>query len=109
MPLNIRVIRNNETVSDFIWDGVMLSFCYTVAIKEQRPDFEYAEGKTFGDLPEGKFVDFSNAPIYYLTIPGCPLVERGEQTLLYDHSLESEDHMRQIHLKAGDRIEAWRS
>src|SRR5678809_1502051 len=109
MPLNIRVIRNNETVSDFIWDGVMLSFCYTVAKKQQRIDFKYAAWKTFSDLPECKFVYTSNAPIYYLTIPGCPLVERGEQTLLYDHSLESEDHMRQIHLKAGDRIEAWRS
>ena len=101
MPLDIRVIRNNETL-ELRWDFATLSALYTVAIKEQDPDQEYAPGKKFRDIPEGMYVDFSTCPIYYLNMPKVPLVARGEQTLLEGHVFDW------MTLLPGDRIESRR-
>ena len=101
MPLVIKVTRNEQPLK-LTWDFNTLSAIYTACIKEQDPDQEYREGKTFGDIEAGHFVDFSMCPIYYLDMPKVPLVARGEQTLLHDHKYEW------MELKAGDRITAWR-
>ena len=101
MPLVIKVVRNNEPLK-LTWDFQTLSAIYTACIREQDPEQEYAEGKTFGSIEEGHYVDFSMVPIYYLEMPKVPLVARGEQTLLSDHKFEW------MELKAGDRINAWR-
>ena len=101
MPLEVQVLRNNEPVS-LEWHYQTLSAIYTACIKEQKPEMEYAAGKTFGSLEPGEFIDFSMIPIYYLDIPEVPLVARGEQTLLESHVYDW------MTLMPGDRITARR-
>jgi hypothetical protein len=108
MPLETQVFRNNVPRKDIVWDFFTLSCMYTVAIKEAAPEYEYQEGKKFGDLEDGEWIDFSMAPIYYLDIPKCPLVKRGEQTLLETHTFDRGEGKSLIFLP-GDRLTAYRS
>lgn len=108
MPLETQVLRNNKPRKDIVWDYHTLSCMYTAAIKETAPDYEYQDGKTFGELGDGEWVDFSMAPIYYLDIPKCPLVKRGEQTLLETHIFDKGEGKSLIFLP-GDTLTAWRS
>lgn len=109
MPLNIEVWRGDETVT-LEWDWITLSCIYTACVQEAEPDREYNDGKTFGDIPEGKYVNFDMIPIYYLDW-NTPLVKKGQQTLQFDHTWKwtHEDEERVIELKAGDVVKAWRS
>lgn len=101
MPLNIEVLRGGEA-RKLSWDYFTLSCCYTAALKEGDPEFEYAEGKKFGELEEGQWVDFSMAPIYYLDSK-APLLKNGRQVLHRTHKFG------ELTLEAGDEIRAWRS
>jgi hypothetical protein len=75
---------------------------YTVAIKEGDPNYEYKPGKTFGELPEGEWIDFSMAPIYYLNTK-CKLQEKGKQVVKNRHTFG------ELEFLPGDELHAWRS
>lgn len=113
MPLNTEVIREGETVKGIWKYGYFtLSCMYTAAIKDQAPDtafdsYEDGTEKTFGDLEEGKHVDFSLTPIYYLDID-CDLVRKGSQVLANSYSFRYNDDFT-LEFKAGDTLKAWRS
>jgi hypothetical protein len=108
MPLEVEVLRNGKMVKH-TWDYFTLSCMYTAAIKETAPDTPInGKCKNFGELPEGGWVDFSMAPIYYLEIPQCPLVSRGKQTLTRRHEFRY-DEERTVIFEAGDILRAWRS
>ena len=108
MPLETQIFRNGKARKDIVWDYFTLSCMYTVAIKESAPEYEYQEGKSFGELNDGEWIDFSMAPIYYLDIPNCPLVARGEQTLLETHVFDRGEGKSLIFLP-GDTLSAYRS
>ena len=105
MPLVTEILRDGETL-EVRWDYYTLSCMYTAAVKEAAPFVEYQDGKTFGDLEEGKFVDFSMTPIYYLDWP-VPLVKKGKQVLKREHVFKISSE-REIVLKPGDILKAWR-
>ncbi len=112
MPLNISVKRNGKPVK-FTWDDVTLNCVLTAAIQESDPDLAYDGEKTFGNLPEGKFVDLASTGVYYIDTK-CPLWKSGRLTLDRDHNwtFKSSDpnyEDRIIDLKAGDVIEMYRS
>lgn len=102
MPLVVEILRKGKPLK-ITWDYFALSCMYTAAVKEAAPDTEYQEGKTFGDLPEGKYVDFSMTPIYYLDWP-VPLVKKGQQTLKRRHEFAEG----KLVLLPGDVLKAWR-
>lgn len=110
MPLETEVRRNGEMVS-MEWDYFGLSAMYTAAVKEGAPEYEYEKGKTFGDLKDGQWVDFSMAPIYYLDI-NCDLVKKGSQVLKDRHRFQGRnaDHevVREVVLEPGDVLRARR-
>jgi len=106
MPLMTEVKRDGK-VKEYIWDHTMLSCFLTAAMQEEYPDWEFQEGRKIGEIGEYKFVDFSNAPIYYMDIP-IPLWEKGEQILLEDH-VYGDPNERLIEFKAGDKLKMWRS
>lgn len=114
MPLETQVLRGEEALK--IWalseDGYWpLNCMYTAAIKDSVPDRKGLiagdDEKTFGDLEDGEIIDFRMCPIYYLDIPGCPLIERGEQTLLNRYEFHNGEHT--ITFEPGDVLQAWRS
>lgn len=109
MPLELNVLREGESRQDIEWTWNTMSAIYTAAIKDSRPDWEYADGKTFGAIPEGSFVDFSMTPVYYLKIPRCGLVQKGEQTLKRTYSFTNNDGETWLTLERGDVLTAWRS
>jgi hypothetical protein len=112
MPLETRILRNNEQRT-LRWGYFHLNCMYTAAIKESVPEMKGLiagdDEKTFGDLEDGQFIDFSNCYIYGLNIPGCPLVERGEQTLLHRHEFTDLSDGEVFVLEPGDVLQAWRS
>lgn len=74
---------------------------------ESIPDKEWDEGRTWRDLEgQGKFVDFSMAPIYYMNIP---LIRRGKHVLKRDHTFVINNDGTTLELKKGDILRAWRS
>jgi hypothetical protein len=79
---------------------------YTAALKEGDPELEFTEGKNFGGLPDGEWVDFSWVPIYYLKSK-APLIRYGKQTLLQRHVFDLGDDKKFV-LKPGDVLRAWR-
>jgi len=114
MPLETQVLRKGEPLK--IWDlghnGYWpLNCMYTAAIKDSVPDrrglIAGDDEKTFGHLAEGECVDFSMSSIYYLNIPGCPLVEKGVQTLKNRYEFHADDDV--IIFEPGDVLQAWRS
>lgn len=113
MPLNTEVLRFNpklqrlEPRKDIVWDYFALSAMYTVAVKEGAPKTEYQDGKCFGDLKEGQWVDFSMAPIYYLDWP-CKLIKKGEQIVKETHVFNAGTE-NELEFRAGDVLRAWRS
>ena len=111
MPLEVEVLRDGEP-DNHTWDYFTLSCMYTVAIKETAPDTPVDSSnpliKSFADLPEGAWIDFSMTPIYYLDIPECPLVTRGKQTLKKRHEFRYDDE-RTVVFEKGDVLHAWRS
>lgn len=105
MPLVTEVLRNGKPVQ-FRWSEYVLCAMYTAAIVEHDGEMEFTDGYTIQDIvDEGKVIDFvwSN-PIYLLNpdLFKSPLVKRGEQTLLYDHTFG------EVEFKAGDVVRAWR-
>ena len=107
MPLNTRWKRNDENISPpGGWDWPMLSAFMTVAFKEGSPTMEVREGLTFGEIDDGKYVDFSMAPIYYMK--GCALIEHGYQVLTMNHRVELAPD-RVVEFKAGDVLRSWRT
>jgi len=106
MPLNTRIERDGEVLKlEGGWTWFALSAFMTAAFKEDSPDMEYDDGKTFGQLAEGYWVDFSMAPIYYME--GARVITRGCQTLRYDHHFEGPGQV--LDLKQGDVLIAYRS
>lgn len=107
MPLITEILRNGETREDINWDYATLSCMYTVAVKEADPEQEYQPGKTYGNLEEGKYVDFSMTPIYYLDWPKVPLVSKGRQTVKKRHAFfEGTEY--ELIFEPGDVLRAWR-
>ena len=107
MPLATEIKRDGETLNPpWGWDYFTLSCMYTAAVKEAAPETEYQDGKTFGDLPEGIYVDFAWTPIYYLDWD-IPLIKKGQQILKQEHRFQrTRDH--DFVLKPGDVLRAWR-
>lgn len=108
MPLNTRIEREGETLKmDGGWTWFHLSAMLTAAFKEDSPDMEFNDdGETFGSLDPGYYVDFSIAPVYYLT--GARVIERGCQTLREDHTFFGPNGT-VLELMAGDVLIAYRS
>lgn len=109
MPLTVEVKRTGERMK-FRWSWQLLSCIYTAAMIEAAPETIINDEFTYGTLSEGRYVDWSWSPIYYMT--GCPLLEEGRQTLKQDHTFNvtwesGEEEL--IELKKGDEIRAWRS
>jgi len=110
MPLNTQVLRKGKPVH-MSWDGLTLSCFLTTALKETDPEFEYQEGKTFGELPDGEWVNFGMSPIYYLATKS-PLWHHGEITLTSDHHYEfvyDDGEKGEADFKAGDKFIMYRS
>jgi len=108
MPLNVEVHRDGKPV-ELNWDGQCLSFFLTTALKESDPELEYQDGKTFGSLTDGEWVDFGWNPIYYLNTKS-PLWSVGELTLTGDHSYpRNKDGSEPVEFKAGDKFIMYRS
>jgi len=108
MPLNTQVIRNGKPF-EMRWDGQSLSIFLTTALIETDPEFEYQDGKTFGDLKPGEWVDFGWSPIYYLATKS-PLWHLGEITLTSDHKyILTKDGSEILEFKAGDKFVMYRS
>lgn len=101
MPLNTQILRNDEPL-EVTWDYKTLSIMYTVAFIEGDPKYEYQEGKTFGSLEEGQWIDFSMCPIYYLKSK-CGLVKNDRQVLKKRHVFDT------LTLEPGDVLTAYRS
>lgn len=110
MPLEVEVLRDGEP-RQLSWDYFTLSCMYTVAIKEGAPNHKglLADDKTFGELKEGEWIDFSMVPIYYLDIPGCKLVEKGTQKVKRHHEFYDKDGNVVLEFEPGDVFRAWRS
>lgn len=109
MPLVLEIRRDNERLKNVGWDYFALSCVFTAACAEAAPDHEVDDDYTFGTLPESMWVDFSNAPIYYMDL--CPLMTRGVQVLENDHTFrtkEQDGSDRVFELKAGDELRARR-
>lgn len=114
MPLETAVLRDKEPRTDIYWDYFALSCMYTVAIKEGAPDYVglLNDDKTFGELGEGEWIDFSMAPIYYLDVPGCDLINRGRQTVKSRHVFNRHNETAEPDLlifEPGDVLTAYRS
>jgi hypothetical protein len=115
VPLNIQVERGKKLVQLY-WDDLTLNCVLTAALKEGDPDLEYQEGRTFGNIEGGKFVNLVYTGIYYIDTK-CPLWKQGEMTLGSEHRWEfgdpqddgDSDKYRLIELKPGDKIKMWRS
>lgn len=101
MPLNTQILRDGKPL-DVTWDYKTLSLMYTVAFKEGDPNYEYQDGKKFADLPDGAWIDFSWAPIYYLKSK-CGLVKKGRQVLKNRHEFDT------VTFEPGDVLTAYRS
>jgi hypothetical protein len=109
MPLVLEIKRNGERVNPG-WDYFALSCVYTAAMKEASPETRINDEFTYGDIPEESWVDWSRCPIYYMA--GCPLLEKGRQTLGRDHSfstLDDSGKRREFKLLKGDELKAYRS
>jgi len=106
MPLNTEIERNGEALK-LCWGDFHLNAMYTAAIKESAPDTPLEGGGKVGD-ESCKILNFIMG-VYYLHIPGCPLVERGEQTLLYQHEFVDPYDGEVFELLPGDVLRAWRS
>ena len=110
MPLNLEVLRKGERVRYRPFDYFVLSAVYTAAMKEVAPDGYVNDDYTWGTLPEGSVVDWSNLPIYYME--GCPLLEEGRQGLKQAHRFVKTDangKTRKVAFRKGDELHAWRS
>ena len=101
MPLVTEIIRDKKPL-DIMWDYNVLSCMYTAAVKDAAPDIRVNDKLTFGEVPEGRFIDFSMVPIYYLTWD-IPLVKKGSQKLKRDYNFPGI-----VELKRGDVLRAWR-
>ena len=112
MPLETQIERSGKTLH-VRWGYFHLNAMYTAAIKESVPNKKGLiagdEEKTFGELADGELINFGDCYIYGLSIPGCPLVERGEQTLLQTHTFTDTYDGEVFTLKPGDILRAWRS
>lgn len=119
MPLEVEILRDGKP-RILSWDYFTLSCMYTVAIKEGAPDHEglLSDGKTFGELEEGEWVDFSMVPIYYLDVPGCKLLEKGSQKVknrhIFNRMRDSDEDGNPVEpdllvFEPGDVLRAWRS
>jgi hypothetical protein len=110
MPLNLEVLRKGERVRYRPFDYFVLNAVYTAAMKEADPDATVNDEYTWGTLPEGKVVDWSYLPIYYMG--GCPLLEEGRQVLKQGHRFVKTDEdgkTRKVVFRKGDELHAWRS
>jgi hypothetical protein len=110
VPLNLQVLRNDKPVKFRPFDGFVLNAVYTAAMAEADPDGDVNDDYTWGSLPKGKVVDWTNLPIYYME--GCPLLEEGRQELKENHTFTGkrmDDTNRRVILKKGDVLTAWRS
>lgn len=109
MPLVVEVKRGGEIRDDIVWDYFALSCMYTVAIKEGAPNHVglLKDNKTFGELEDGQYIDFSMTPIYYLDVPGCKLVETGTQKVKNHHEFHRGDGT-VLAFAPGDILRAWR-
>jgi len=107
MPLVTEIIRSGEPLIG--WDGFMLNCMYTAALRESCPDTEVGkDGETLSTMPQDIPLDFFwRNPVYCLHVPECPLVARGEQTLLQHHEFDRGDGST-FELFPGDRVRAWR-
>lgn len=120
MPLETEVLRDGEAREDIGWDYFALSCMYTVAIKEGAPNHKglLKDDKTFGELEDGEWIDFSMTPIYYLEVPGCKLVTHGSQKVrnrhVFNRNAETDKDGNPIEpdlliFEPGDVLRAWRS
>jgi hypothetical protein len=106
MPLNTEVHRNGKLLK-LNWDYTTLSCMMTAAFKEEFPEEEFAEGRTYGSLKEGQWVDFTYSPLYYID-PAPSVLSKGRQTLKNRHVFQiAEDE--ELVFEAGDVLRAWRS
>lgn len=106
MPLVTEIIRNGNVVTEgVVWDYPMLSIFLTTALKEDCPEEEYNKDKTYGDLPEGAWVDFSMSSIYYLDTK-CNLW-KGSHTVKDTHTY-FQDTDREFTFLPGDVLKMWR-
>jgi len=107
MPLVAEITRNGKNhVPEGGWSELALCAFITAAISEHDGDLEFESGGTIADLEaEGKVIDFIWAnPIYLLNreVFTSPLIVRGEQTLLEEHTFG------EIKFLPGDRFKMWR-
>lgn len=107
MPLEIQVTRNGKAVP-FVWDYTTLSCILSAVLKESDPEMKYSDEGTFGELPEGKYVDFRWAPIYYLNTKS-PLWHRGSYTIRTHHLFDVVSDKKPIELKPDDEVTMYRS
>lgn len=119
MPLNTEIMRDGEA-RIVPWDYFTLSCMYTVAIKEGAPNYEglLDSGRTFGELEDGEWIDFSMCYIYGLDIPGVRLLSHGIQTVkerhVFNRNREFDDDGNPIEpdlliFEPGDVLHAYRS
>jgi hypothetical protein len=113
MPLETAVKRNGRTLT-LNWDYNMLSIMYSTCVAEAEPDHPINDEQTFGEaVAEGKYMDWSLAPIYYMgdAFPKVPLLQEGRQELKKDHKFRQfipagpdgePEEWRTVELKAGD-------
>jgi hypothetical protein len=107
VPLNTEIKRDGKVWNPTGgWDYFALSCMYTAACKEAIPEENFNEDTKWGELEDGKYVDFSMIPIYYLDWE-VPLVKKGKQTLKQRHYFGNDN--RNITLLPGDTLRAWRS
>ena len=112
MPLVTEIFRNGEIhVPEGGWSEYALNCFMTAALKEHDSDKAFEDGGTLGDLPDGMCLDFVwRMPIYLLDRShfNSPLVKRGEQTLLSEHTFPGNDEIPAITFLPGDRFRMWR-